>query len=110
MPEPLSPTMPRTVYVTSIAIEVFAAAHGQIPSYILQMITGPLIAEIAGLVGEPARANMLSALVDGRYDMVPIPDAKLGPRKLDVASTYDTERYRPTYDCKLGLPIFLTRE
>lgn len=30
------------------------------------MITGPLIAEIAGLVGEPARANMLSALLDGR--------------------------------------------
>jgi DNA-binding transcriptional ArsR family regulator len=30
------------------------------------MITGPLIAEIAGLVGEPARATMLSALVDGR--------------------------------------------
>src|ERR1043166_5611643 len=30
------------------------------------MITGPLIAEIAGLVGEPARATMLSALLDGR--------------------------------------------
>jgi DNA-binding transcriptional ArsR family regulator len=30
------------------------------------MITGPLIAEIAGLVGEPARAAMLSALLDGR--------------------------------------------
>jgi DNA-binding transcriptional ArsR family regulator len=31
-----------------------------------QMITGPLIAEIAALVGEPARATMLSALLDGR--------------------------------------------
>ena len=30
------------------------------------MITGPLIAEIASLVGEPARATMLSALLDGR--------------------------------------------
>ena len=30
------------------------------------MIPGPLIAEIAGLVGEPARATMLSALLDGR--------------------------------------------
>ena len=30
------------------------------------MITGPLIAEIAALVGEPARATMLSALLDGR--------------------------------------------
>lgn len=30
------------------------------------MIPGPLIAEVAGLVGEPARATMLSALLDGR--------------------------------------------
>lgn len=39
---------------------------GQIGCYIEHMITGPLIAEIAGLVGEPARASMLSALLDGR--------------------------------------------
>jgi DNA-binding transcriptional ArsR family regulator len=30
------------------------------------MIAGPLMAEIAALVGEPARAAMLSALLDGR--------------------------------------------
>src|SRR3989475_3152395 len=30
------------------------------------MITGPIIAEVAALVGEPARATMLSALLDGR--------------------------------------------
>jgi len=40
----------------------------------------------------------------------PIPDPALGPRKVDVPTMYNTERYRPTYDCKLGLPIFLTRE
>src|SRR3989442_10347956 len=34
--------------------------------YIEPMVTEPLIAEIAGLVGEPARASMLSALLDGR--------------------------------------------
>jgi DNA-binding transcriptional ArsR family regulator len=30
------------------------------------MITGPIIAEIAALLGDPARATMVSALVDGR--------------------------------------------
>src|SRR5499433_3646670 len=30
------------------------------------MITGPIIAETAALVGDPARATMLSALLDGR--------------------------------------------
>src|SRR5690349_11024066 len=55
------------------------------------------------------KTGLMSALVDGRYELMPIPDAKLGPRKLDVASTYDTERYRPTYAHKRGLPIFLNR-
>jgi DNA-binding transcriptional ArsR family regulator len=30
------------------------------------MITGPIIAEVAALVGDPARATMVAALVDGR--------------------------------------------
>jgi DNA-binding transcriptional ArsR family regulator len=30
------------------------------------MITGPILAEIAALVGDPARATMVSALLDGR--------------------------------------------
>ncbi|TAI64055.1 6-phosphofructokinase [Bradyrhizobium sp. Leo170] len=55
------------------------------------------------------KTGLMSALVEGRYDLVPIPDARLGPRKLDVASTYNTERYRPLYSNKRGLPIFLNR-
>src|SRR5215470_3725450 len=53
------------------------------------------------------KTGLMSALVHGCYDLVPIPDAQLGPRKLDVATTYDTERYRPIYANKRGLPIFL---
>jgi hypothetical protein len=30
------------------------------------VITGPMIAEVAALVGDPARATMLSSLLDGR--------------------------------------------
>jgi ATP-dependent phosphofructokinase / diphosphate-dependent phosphofructokinase len=55
------------------------------------------------------KTGLMSALVDGCYDLVPIPDPKLGPRKLDVATTYNTERYRPLYANKRGLPIFLNR-
>ncbi|WP_407165779.1 6-phosphofructokinase [Bradyrhizobium sp. ORS 111] len=55
------------------------------------------------------KTGLMSALVEGRYDLVPIPDPKLGPRKLDVASSYNTERYRPLYSNKRGLPIFLNR-
>src|SRR5215831_12012051 len=56
-----------------------------------------------------SKTGLMSALVEGRYDLVPIPDAQLGPRKLAVATTYDTERYRPIYANKCGMPIFLNR-
>ena len=51
----------------------------------------------------------MMAISGGCYATVPIPDPKLGPRKVDVATMYNTERYRPIYTNKLGLPIFLTR-
>lgn len=55
------------------------------------------------------KTGLMSALIEGCYDLVPIPDAELGPRKLDVASMYNTERYRPSYANKRGLPMFLNR-
>src|SRR5262252_6722849 len=55
------------------------------------------------------KTGLMSALVDGCYDLVPIPDPNLGPRKLDVATMYNTERYRPMYANKRGLPVFLQR-
>ena len=53
--------------------------------------------------------GLMTAISDGCYSMVAIPDPKLGPRRVEVETMYNTERYRPTYDRKLGLPIFLTR-
>ncbi len=55
------------------------------------------------------KSGLMAAIVEGRYAMVPIPDPKLGPRKVDVATMYDTDRYRPNYTHKLGLPVFLTQ-
>jgi 6-phosphofructokinase len=55
------------------------------------------------------KSGLMTALVNGCYAMVPIPDPKLGPRKVDVATMYNTERYRPTYGNKTGLPIFFIK-
>jgi len=55
------------------------------------------------------KSGLMSALMNGRYELVPIPDPKLGPRKVDVANMYSTERYRPIYANKLGQAIFLNR-
>jgi 6-phosphofructokinase 1 len=58
---------------------------------------------------EAGKAGLMTGISSGCFAMVPIPDPKLGPRRVEVATMYNTERYRPTYDRKLGLPIFLTR-
>jgi 6-phosphofructokinase len=58
---------------------------------------------------QEGKHGLMTAINDGCYAMVGIPDPKLGPRHVDVNTMYNTERYRPYYDKKLGLPIFLTR-
>jgi ATP-dependent phosphofructokinase / diphosphate-dependent phosphofructokinase len=55
------------------------------------------------------QTGLMTALVEGRYELVPIPDPKLGPRVVDVATAYNAERYRPMYANKLGMPVFLNR-
>jgi 6-phosphofructokinase 1 len=55
------------------------------------------------------QTGLMAGIHEGRYAMVALPDPKLGPRKLDVATMYNTNRYRPNYSGKLGMPVFLTR-
>jgi 6-phosphofructokinase 1 len=55
------------------------------------------------------KTGLMTALVEGCYELAPIPDPNLGPRKVDVATAFNTERYRPMYASKLGLPVFLQR-
>ena len=55
------------------------------------------------------KTGLMSAMVNGCYDLVPFPDPRVGPRKADVATMYNTECYRPIYVNKRGLPIFLSR-
>jgi len=55
------------------------------------------------------KSGLMAAVVNGCYAMVKIPDPKLGPRKVDLPTMYNTNRYRPNYDNKAGFPIFLAR-
>lgn len=55
------------------------------------------------------KSGLMAAISEGKYAMKPIPDPKLGPRKVDVANMYNTDRYRPDYGSKEGVPIFLTK-
>jgi ATP-dependent phosphofructokinase / diphosphate-dependent phosphofructokinase len=52
--------------------------------------------------------GLMTAIQSGSYALANIPDPALGPRKVEIDTMYNKERYRPTYDRKAGLPIFLT--
>jgi 6-phosphofructokinase 1 len=58
---------------------------------------------------QEGKRGLMTAISNGCFSLVGIPDPALGPRHVEVESMYNTDRYRPTYDKKLGLPIFLTR-
>jgi 6-phosphofructokinase 1 len=78
------------------------------PDFIDKMVANTFAGMAMDCVEKGERGKMM-AIANGCYAAVPIPDPKLGPRKVDVATMYNTDRYRPTYTSKLGLPIFLTR-
>src|SRR5271155_2804627 len=52
--------------IATVAAEVFMLSRGALAGVKHDMDTGPKIAQVAALVGDPARANMLAALMDGR--------------------------------------------
>lgn len=78
------------------------------PDFVDKMIAATFgnIAMDAVLQG---RSGLMAAIVGGCYTLAPIPDPALGPRQIDVATMYNTDRYRPIYSDKLGLPVFLTK-
>ena len=59
-------------------------------------------------IAEGGRGKM-TAIQKGCYALADLPDASRGPRSVNVDTMYNTERYRPRYEHKEGLPIFLTR-
>jgi 6-phosphofructokinase len=75
--------------------------------------TDKLVATTFGTMAYDAikqhKRGLMAAIVEGKYAMVEIPDPKLGPRKVDIATMFNKERYRPSYECKEGRPLFLTK-
>ena len=47
------------------------------------------------------------AIRDGKYAHAPLPERDRGARTIDVAEMYNTERFRPRYEAKLGSPLLL---
>jgi 6-phosphofructokinase len=51
--------------------------------------------------------GIMTAIVEGKYDTVPISMVTAEKRIVDVKRFYNTDRYRPIYKNMKGLPLFL---
>jgi 6-phosphofructokinase 1 len=58
------------------------------------------------LISAGGITGRMIAVQDGKYAHVPIPEPG-NPRKVDVESMYDVDRYRPQYHNRLGRPLLL---
>jgi len=78
------------------------------PDFIDKMIATTFASMAIDTIAKGESGKMMG-ISQGCFSVVPIPDPKLGPRRVDIANMYNTSRYRPSYDHKIGIPIFLTR-
>jgi ATP-dependent phosphofructokinase / diphosphate-dependent phosphofructokinase len=76
------------------------------PDALDQMVATTFANVAVELLAEGVNGRMV-AIQDGKYTHAALPDAALGTRHLDVASMYNTERFRPRYDQRLGMPLLL---
>lgn len=106
--EALSNEISRRTGEESIVSDLTYDLRGGEPDFVDKMIAATFgnIAMDAVLSG---KSGLMAAIQGGCYTLAPMPDPALGPRKIDVATMYNTDRYRPKYSDKLGLPVFLTR-
>ena len=59
------------------------------------------------LIREGLSGKMI-AIQSGCYATVPLPSLSLGARKINIERLYNTERYRPNYRTKLGMPLLFS--
>ena len=106
--EALSNEISRRTGEESIVSDLTYDLRGGEPDFVDKMIAATFgnIAMDAVLEG---KSGLMAAIQGGCYTLAPMPDPALGPRKIDVANMYNTDRYRPKYSDKLGMPVFLTR-
>jgi 6-phosphofructokinase 1 len=106
--EALSNEISRRTGEESIVSDLTYDLRGGEPDFVDKMIAATFgnIAMDAVLNG---KSGLMAAIQSGCYTLAPMPDPALGPRKIDVATMYNTDRYRPKYSDKLGMPVFLTK-
>ena len=73
----------------------------------LDALVATTFANIAMDLIESGTTGRMMAIQDGKYAHTALPDPTLGPRRVDVPTMYNVDRFRPRYNGKLGDPMLL---
>jgi ATP-dependent phosphofructokinase / diphosphate-dependent phosphofructokinase len=76
------------------------------PDALDQMVATTFANVAVDMLSDGLHGRMV-AIRDGKYAHAPLPDPALGPRHVDVATMYSTDRFRPLYGHRLGMPLLL---
>lgn len=82
--------------------------RGGAPDFVDRMAAITFASMAVESVADGGSGRMM-AIQKGCYVDTEIPASGSSARTVDVATMYDTERYRPSYGHKAGLPIFLNQ-
>lgn len=106
--EDLSEEIKKTTHEETIVSDLTYDLRSGSPDFVDKLVASTFAGMAMDCI-QKGEHGLMMAINQGCYAAVPIPDPKLGPRHVDLGTMYNTERYRPNYAHKMGLPIFLTR-
>ena len=75
----------------------------------IDQIVATTFANIAIDILRDGITGRMVGIRNGCYAHVPLPDTSLGARQVNLATLYNTDRYRPNYTSKLGAPLLFNK-
>jgi 6-phosphofructokinase len=96
----------RTGQETMVSDLTYDLRSGE-PDSIDQLVSITFANIAVNLIREGVSGRMI-AIQNGCYAQVPLPDVSLGSRRVDLATLYNADRYRPNYRSKLGMPLLFS--
>ena len=106
--EALSEEVKRRTGSETIVSDLTYDLRSGAPDFLDKMIAYTFASMAFECIADGGKGRMM-AIRNGAYTDTEIPDPELGPRRLDVETMYNRERFRPDYSGKSGLPVFMMR-
>jgi 6-phosphofructokinase 1 len=95
--------------IETVASELTYDLRSGQPDMLDQLVATTFANVAMDLLADGVTGRMV-AIRDGKYDHAPLPDPALGARRVDIATQYNVERFRPQYANRLGEPVLLSAQ